>query len=461
MPAIPRPNPELMVIGDSLAQGCRTLSVSEELCSQSYGHIIAKSQGWDFQYPRFPRPVLFDLDEEARHLSGLGILGGLRRLRRNVRDWERHFADQQAGDLPDAFDNLAVAGASIQQMTSFTAGEQRERLRDELFPKVVDKPLVELFDWLEPTHLAINASFVLNPTGAADLDGLDQLQWVELRRPKRLIAHFGHNDGLYPVGGSADTTDFFANLPQTLAAYKQVLERLAHLHADVQLIVVVLYPKLGAVANLDPVGPRDAHGYAQHYHTRFPLPGNDIRGTALRHVDEKVKAFNREVRLHAEDLPLAHRFRFVDAYRILGDYDYKNTGDESRQVVIGNKRIDNRYLQGRWRWSGPPHRPNRRRVYEFAYGGLQSLDGMHLSAVGYAVLACEIMRKLDMVFDENAVLRQAFQDEDLIRRYNANLKTLDYLLDTVEDLRPGERDKEELSYPTMLGAQQRIFTHRP
>jgi hypothetical protein len=86
---------------------------------------------------------------------------------------------------------------------------------------------------------------------------------------------------------------------------------------------------------------------------------------------------------------------------------------------------------------------------------------MHLSAVGYAVLACEIMRKLDMVFDENAVLRQAFQDEDLIRRYNANLKTLDYLLDTVEDLRPGERDKEELSYPTMLGAQQRIFTHRP
>ena len=29
MPPIPRPNPELMIIGDSLAQGCRSLTVSD------------------------------------------------------------------------------------------------------------------------------------------------------------------------------------------------------------------------------------------------------------------------------------------------------------------------------------------------------------------------------------------------------------------------------------------------
>jgi hypothetical protein len=30
---IPRPNPELMIIGDSLAQGCRSFTVNQDFCA--------------------------------------------------------------------------------------------------------------------------------------------------------------------------------------------------------------------------------------------------------------------------------------------------------------------------------------------------------------------------------------------------------------------------------------------
>lgn len=457
MSATPDLNPELMVIGDSLAQGCRTLSVSEELCSQSYACVIARSQGWEFRYPRFPRPVLFDLEQEVRNLSLLGVVGGLQRLRRNLEDWQRDLAGDGPGGLPPAFDNLAIAGVSIDEMNRFTAGEQRALLQDQLFPQMIGKPIRAQYQHLGKAHLAINTAFVLNPSGTPDWEGLTQLEWVARRRPRRLIAHFGHNDGLYPVGAEADPTELDARYDATLKAYKTTLECLADLPPEVALIVVVLYPKVGAVANLDPHGPQDHHGYAETYRTRFPLPGNEIAGRELRRIDGRIEDFNRAVRRHIDGLRTKRRFRLVDAYRIFEGYDYKNTLDTRRQISIGRARIDNRYLEGRTRRRpGRPgeHRPPR---YEFEHGGLQSLDGMHLSAVGYALLACEIMGALGLVFDRKAILTQALRDEDLISRYNGNIHSLGYLLDNIEHLRPTDQDDDELTLSTMLGVQESPF----
>jgi hypothetical protein len=47
MPDIPRPNPELMIIGDSLAQGRRSLIVNQSDCVQSWAARIAAEHGWN------------------------------------------------------------------------------------------------------------------------------------------------------------------------------------------------------------------------------------------------------------------------------------------------------------------------------------------------------------------------------------------------------------------------------
>jgi hypothetical protein len=454
-----RLNPELMVIGDSLAQGCRTLSVSENLCAQSYANIIAKSQGWEFEYPRHPQPILFDLEEEIRKLRIFSIIGGVGRLRRNLDAWSATFENQSQLDVPIAYDNLAIAGVSIAEMNEFTAGANKEQLLDDLFPNMIGQSLREIFERGTKAHLAINAAFVLNPQGGSAHNSKTQLDWVEQRQPKRLIAHFGHNDGLYRIGGSADLTEFNGNYDNALGAYKEVVYRLADLPKAVKKIVIVLHPKVSAVANLRPNGTKDANGYHAIYTTQFPLPGEEIKGTLLRRADDAIKAFNRSIRKHVAALPNANRFCFVDTYRILEKYDFKNTTESRRQIETGAQRIDNRYLEGvRKRRPGRPNGPPKYR-FQFKHGGLFSLDGMHLSAIGYAVLACEIMNKMDLIYDKGAILKQAFQNEDLVSRYNRSIHSFLSILDFVEDLRPtdDEESASDLRIEAALGLAEQPF----
>jgi hypothetical protein len=62
-----------MVIGDSLAQGCRSLSIKADYCAQSWAARIAGAQKWEFIAPDFPREVLFDLEHEIRLLDTLSL----------------------------------------------------------------------------------------------------------------------------------------------------------------------------------------------------------------------------------------------------------------------------------------------------------------------------------------------------------------------------------------------------
>ena len=64
-------HPELMIIGDSQAQGCRSLTVTADYSKQSWAARVANSQGWQFRTPDFPRPILFDLEQEIRLLGDL------------------------------------------------------------------------------------------------------------------------------------------------------------------------------------------------------------------------------------------------------------------------------------------------------------------------------------------------------------------------------------------------------
>src|SRR4051795_4920431 len=109
MPPIPRLRPELMIIGDSLAQGCRSMTVTAAYCAQSWAARVAESQGWAFTTPDLPRYILFDVESEVRRLlvpslsaEGLRFEGLEGRLRDNLRAW---LVDAVESDQP-CFDNL-------------------------------------------------------------------------------------------------------------------------------------------------------------------------------------------------------------------------------------------------------------------------------------------------------------------------------------------------------------------
>src|SRR4051812_9076864 len=119
MSPVPSPNPELMIIGDSLAQGCRSLTVNASYCQQSWAARIAQEQGWEFLTPDFPRPILFDVEQEIRRLDPLSLsvenfrlqnIGS--RLRDNLQQW---LNNSRESDLP-CFDNLGLSGALIHDL---------------------------------------------------------------------------------------------------------------------------------------------------------------------------------------------------------------------------------------------------------------------------------------------------------------------------------------------------------
>jgi hypothetical protein len=135
MPAIPPElmHPELMVIGDSLSQGCRSLSVSQPFCQQSWPARIAQSQGWKFIVPDFPRPILFDLEQEIRQLGDLvqispkdirfqGLLG---RFFANLRGWLANKVESKQ----TCFDNLGLAGCQPYDLYARTAASSHSEIQ--------------------------------------------------------------------------------------------------------------------------------------------------------------------------------------------------------------------------------------------------------------------------------------------------------------------------------------------
>lgn len=66
---MPEERPELMVVGDSIAQGVQTLSFQRALALQSVGVRLAEMNGWDFLPADHPKPVLLDFEDEIRNLD--------------------------------------------------------------------------------------------------------------------------------------------------------------------------------------------------------------------------------------------------------------------------------------------------------------------------------------------------------------------------------------------------------
>ena len=418
-----------MVIGDSLAQGCRSLSVASHLCEQSYSAILAREQGWSFNVPAFPRPVLFDLEDVVRKYLNWGIIGGwvflFNRLQAGFDEWVQHFLSP-ASVGTEWCDNLAISGATLEEM-----GADRNRARHFSWTRsrgVIEKHrgssirelIFEKKDAIGELHLAINAGFVLNPHGLRKYADWTMLDWVDARRPKRLLVHMGHNNGLYPIGSNAEFVDLEE---KTLPAYKRMIDEIMAVTKVTQQVIFLLLPKVSAVANLEIVGDgRDDHGYGPRYRPVFSTSLNEFTGAQMRAVDEMIKKVNRALRDHIRQYDGSHWVEVVEAYEILEANDYKQTLDRSRQTYVPPYAINNRYLKGSGKTllSGGRMRGSPSGVkWAFDDGGFQSIDGMHPTALGYCEMAIELGKRLNWKYNKEKVRKTALANEKLITAYPA------------------------------------------
>lgn len=198
--------PELMVIGDSLAQGCRSLSVQAAFCQQSWPARVARTQGWTFRAPDFPRPILFDLEQEIRLLGDViqlapaeirfqGLVG---RFLQNLQAW---LANKKESAFL-CFDNLGLSGAKPYDLYTRTAASSNAEIA-KICPNGPATSSVPYSD-IGTLHLGINGRYVLNPSQNPAFENLTPLMWVQARQPKRLFIQIGHNNGLYAIGADAD-----------------------------------------------------------------------------------------------------------------------------------------------------------------------------------------------------------------------------------------------------------------
>lgn len=430
MPA--RLNPELMVVGDSLAQGCRSLSVTADFCAQSWPARLAAVQGWEFVTPDFPRPILFDLDDDIRRQLDLAALlrhrvpGFVSRFRQNLADWVRNVPASRF----DSFDNVAVAGARILDLYQQTPASAQRALDARTAARTLLEQLSD--EGLADIHNAINARFTLNPSQDAGSADVTQLEWVRARVPKRLIVQIGHNHGLYAIGSDATVARDGATGGNGGVGYfeqwTELARHLAELPPAVALIVVCLLPKVGAVANLRPKGSERADGYAPAYEPVFSISPNTLSGAELAAADKGVRAANTRIEEIVRSAAAARgnegRLRFIDVYGLFEKFDFKNLGGDARRLSVPDRpTLDNLYL-------------DRTLVLRnIAAGGFQSADGMHASGVGYALLASEVMDALGMTHDRGALLRRAFDEDLLLATKSPNLDALVGVLGSIRRTR--------------------------
>ena len=444
-------NPELMVIGDSLAQGCRSLSVTEAFCAQSMGARITASQGWKYTPPDHPRPVLFDLEDHIRNFNPflgpiipVAALGGLvASMSSNAMAWLSDFSSGKAMSARPQFDNLAVAGATIPNLLETTAGDARAICVKTIGDTIAKGKLKAFFKALGDLHYNVNACFTLNPSQAQGVDGKTQVQWVQDRRPRRLIVQVGHNHGLWTTGFTAkyDLVRY-----TKLEKIEDLAAELAALPDDVREIYYFLLPKVSAVANLEPRGKIE-EGYAEQYRPVFAPTPNRISGEQLSRVDRSVRETNDEIRSRMTDIfekekaGNSSRLTFIDTYALLDRFDVKNYGNGRASIPAGGKKITNRYVDGGYKVVTTPHGTTNSGT-RLLDGGFQSVDGMHPSGVGYAQLAIEVMDLMGVTCDRAAVLNAAFKDDRLLSRYPMELEGVTALIKAIQAALPNGNDDD-------------------
>jgi lysophospholipase L1-like esterase len=336
----------LVVVGDSLSAGFQNGSLLETQQPHGYASLVAAQAGVPLALPLVAAPGFPPISVIA------GPPPTLVRLPVTALPARSNPAVQPF--------NLAVPGHNVQ---------------DALMTRPTPNPT---------TAQQILDTLVLGIPGLAVGISRSQVEWAEALHPTTIILWIGNNDAL-GAATEADTAKL-TRVPDFESAYGQVIDRLAATGASLVVanipdvtvvpfltsaedvaaqagIPIAVLPSVLGIGPGDFVTPDAFPLIAKH---QVPLPANvvlDAREVA--EIRAAIDAYNAFIARKAKQ----HGAALVDIHRTLQRI-------QKRGIVIGGQRLTTAFL-----------------------GGLFSLDGIHPTNTGYAVIANRFIHALNRTFD--------------------------------------------------------------
>lgn len=373
--------PDIMAIGDSLYQGIRSLSYLPAMTHYSAPAQVAAKLGMIMVVPDLQHPLLFDLEAELRRGGLLDLVSHIRAVCvSNLTFWPL----DQPWSQHEAFDNIAVGGATIDSLTDDTYSKfvgQVESLSAELRSSQLD--VAQMATAIGNLWFALNTCYMLNPQHRPSQSSKSQLDQVEDRQPQILLINIGSNEGLFAAGFTGDVgpaaQQHLANIPALLGP---IADRLKRLPARVERIVFNSLIRPRFVANLMPSpqhendNPSDA--YFSAYGPRIGSTEQAITGAELEAFDTLVAEVNGQAKALLQEA-LGDRIVFADLYNGALPFDGKHYTGRGMTIPGSGRTLSNK-----------PITP-----LPFSYyGGLAGLDNMHPTVPGYAIIADLVLTAL-------------------------------------------------------------------
>jgi len=407
------PRPALMAVGDSLVNGMRAYSITDQMAKTStparLGASLLPADGFAaFRAADYPEPLLFDLEAlaaQARLFNPLllVLVNALDDIHGNALRWMRQ--THAAPDAP-AFDNLGLSGAVAEDVFDLTLGEVRDRLA-AMAPVLEKTPFLTKWKgevpggkpWgLGELHIALNQRHLMDPARLGGLDGFTIMDLVAARKPRVLLVGLGPNHGLITITASGAHDSGLEGLRAYAKDWERHARRLAALDG-VEVVILGLMPLPSQVPNLMPYNresegwfedePETPGGYYPHYVSALSVPplgfGASYTGGLVKHLDEQVEAVRQQVMDTTRKAfkRSGKTLLFMDYAAIIGAHDHKHL----RGKLFGPRPglLRQGYCNRNLGDLGPLAGRNLR-------GGLCSLDNHHPSAMAYAHVA-EVVRQ--------------------------------------------------------------------
>ena len=381
-------SPDIMAIGDSLYHGVHSLSFAPWMAAHSTPALVARAIGMRMVVPDPAHPLLWDLTEEIRHDSVPGLA---RRMPDIVRASLVHWRPDQPWSVHEAFDNIAIGGADIADLWTATDASQWQTFLDlsDYFQRDNDA-LIEPLTKLTPLWFALATCHTLNPHHRVEQRDRSALQQVQDRAPRILLINIGSNEGLFDacfmgeisVATEAERQAMRDTAETINARVRELAERLRDLPDRVERIVFngLIMPR--AVPNLMPdslhEGQFPGDAYYQTYGPRLTNTQQTVTGDALRRYDEVIAEVNATSRETLGTI-VGNRAVFADLYPVAQAMDGKHHRGRGLRIPGTDVTMDNRPVTA---------------TFGGFVGGFGSLDNMHPSLPGYAVLADVVLDAL-------------------------------------------------------------------
>jgi hypothetical protein len=396
---IERMHPPLMAIGDSLFNGMRSMTIDGHKTRFSPPALVAQGLGINsFKVPDLPRPVIVDLEQWLEYCEPiLGVPLAAVRIRQEILDSIRFWATGPNVPSPggsQVFDNIAFSGSNIQDMYELTAEMADQFARERARSALAAGDIAGLAANIGGLLVYSNARFTLAPdpelSEANPFRRRTSVEIVEMREPERLIVSIGHNNGFIDIVLGAEPAGAAPLAAQCARYYPELIRQLCALPASVKAIYVNLLPAPSAFSSLMPLSTdkqsTDLGSYFGSYETRISYSYGTYTGERLHAIDKEVQNLNQWIMNQFRTADTRDRVHFVDFFRGIKAIDSKNNGRNATNTFpVGSKTCTNDCFEAY------PFLPG---GAGFKSGGLQGLDGIHLTTLGNALVANWVLTEI-------------------------------------------------------------------